>query len=114
MHDENTPKMSVKTADVLFGQSTVTLEVVGQSTGNDFERDLYELRKLADQVLEAMAANEAQEMAFRGAKGGLPYGRPELDSAMVNPSQVPSMAVTSLIIAEAEAFTLPLPSWEEA
>lgn len=81
MHDE-TPKMSDTTAKVLFGQPT--------NNGNDFERDLYELRKLADRVLEAMAATGAQEMAFRGAKQNLPYGRPELE------------------------FTLPMPSWEDA
>lgn len=80
MHDLNTPKMSKRSADALFGQPT----------GNDFERDLYELRKLADQVLEALAAKDAQEMAFRGAKETLPYDRPELE------------------------FTLPMPSWEEA
>lgn len=84
MHDETISTMSEKAADVLLGQPT------SQPIGNDFERDLYELRKLADRVLEAMAAAGAQEMAFRGAKQNLPYGRPELE------------------------FTLPMPSWEDA
>jgi hypothetical protein len=61
MYDESTPKMLDKTADILFGQSLpdqATAAVVvysdrSQSTDNDFDRDLYELRKLADRVLGA-------------------------------------------------------------
>lgn len=81
MHNANTTKLSDKAADALFGQPT---------TRNDFEHDLYGLRKLADQVLEAVAAKDAQGMAFRGAKKSPPYERPELE------------------------FTLPMPSWEDA
>ena len=84
MHDETTAKMSATTAEVLFGPGGY----LGVAP-SDFDRDLYELRKLADQVLGAMAAKEAQEMAFRGAKEDLPYARPELE------------------------FTIPMPSWDE-
>lgn len=83
--DKTVSKMSERTADALFGQP---------STVNDFERDMYELHKLADRVLEAVAATGAQEMAFREAKKLLPYDRPESLSP--------------------QAFTLPMPSWADA
>lgn len=75
---QDAPKMSERAADTVFGQPTNT---------NDFDRDLYELQKLADQVLAAVAASEAQDMAFREAKAALAYDRPKLE------------------------FTLPMPPW---
>lgn len=81
MQDENTPKLSKEAADTVFGQP---------ANVNDFDRDLYELRKLADRVLAAVASAGAQEMAFRGARETLPYEPPALE------------------------FDLPMPSWEKA
>lgn len=84
MYDERTPKMSKEAADTVFGQPA------GIRWGLGFDRDLYELRKLADRVLAAVAEKEAQDAAFRGAREVLPYEPPELE------------------------FALPMPSWEEA
>lgn len=81
-------KLSKKAADVLFGGA-------GAASGNDFDADLYELHKLADQVIAALDARPLIGLRIEGV------GR--LVSIDVTEPEIPVFE-----------WSLPMPAWESA
>lgn len=69
--------MSSHTADVLMGGPPA------MPLAPDFDADLYELRKLADEIDAVLAAMDAASVPFtelyHEAATSLPYDRPELE-----------------------------------